>query len=193
MNDVVLITGTGRTGTTVMIKILSLLGLDTGFQHLNEDEMERFIAQHSRGGLETQAKNIRNTICKSPNYWNKIPMISETHNIKKVFVPIRDLKETAMSRSKHGHSNGGLCGGATDTETQMVHNTNVVYQISLDCATHNIPLEFVSFDQFINNKDYAFDVCQDISLSGENKSLEYDVFSTTYDTVIDISKITTRG
>lgn len=140
----ILITGTGRSGTTILVKLLSLLGLDTGFQHLDSKGIESYINQGSRGGLEHYLDRPANypLIVKAPQFYNRIPELSKTYNILKVFVPMRDLETTAKSRAKHGTSPGGLW-GANDVQGQMNHNAKVVYQIAIDCATNDVPLSFI--------------------------------------------------
>ncbi len=60
----ILITGTGRAGTTFMVELLTHLGLDTGF---NADTVTGLKDEMGRAGLE---KDIRNNDCpfivKSP-------------------------------------------------------------------------------------------------------------------------------
>ena len=66
----VIFTGTGRSGTTFIIALLTKLGLDTGYTGSNMDDN---IDRYSHGGLEG---NIRQDnapyIVKSPNMSNYI-------------------------------------------------------------------------------------------------------------------------
>lgn len=197
LEDKILITGTGRTGTTVLVKLLSLLGLETGYHTLDETEIEKYIYQQSNGGLEGWYPLIDEVgktplICKSPDFYNRIPELSQKYNIKKVFVPMRDLKLTAYSRARHG---GGVPGGlwnAVDVQEQMIHNTNVVYQIVMDCTQYDISLSFIDFDRLTSNKEYAYDVYKSFCEVSLDDIQDFTSFASIYDKVINPDKINTK-
>ena len=101
----ILITGTGRCGTTFLIKLFSFLEFDTGF---NRDNYELSISSNCNSGMEREYhKNYY--ILKNPTFIQNIENIVKdtTIKIKKVIIPIRDLKLSAKSREKHGFANGG--------------------------------------------------------------------------------------
>jgi len=194
MKNKILITGTGRSGTTILVKLLSLLGLDTGYQNLTSDEIEQYINQNSRGGLEMYLEPSNENyplICKAPQFYNRIPELSKKYKIKKVFVPMRDLEITAKSRAKHGASPGGLW-NANDVNSQMNHNAKVVYQIAIDCASNDIPLDFIDFDRFTSDNLYAYNVYSRFcELASDNKH-DFTSFLNIYKSIIDHTKITTK-
>lgn len=94
----VVITGTGRAGTTFLVELLTYLGLDTGF---TADSVAEKKDQHGRAGLE---HDLRRENCpyivKSPwfcDYGEEI-LHREDLSIEHLFVPIRDLEAAAKSR-----------------------------------------------------------------------------------------------
>jgi len=94
----VVITGTGRAGTTFLVELFTHLGLETGF---NTESILRMKDQHSSAGLE---RDIRNNNCpfivKSPwfcDYAEQV-MSRDDISIEHVFIPIRDLNAAAESR-----------------------------------------------------------------------------------------------
>ena len=128
MNKII-ITGPGRSGTTILVKILSLLKLDTGYQNFTAEELEQYIHQKSRGGLENYLENTSEnhpTIVKAPQFWNRIPEINKDYGIKRVYVPLRELDQTANSRMRNGNNPGGIW-EANNFEEQKAHNSKVVY------------------------------------------------------------------
>tara|TARA_R110000803_G_scaffold140852_1_gene207378 strand:- start:204 stop:791 length:588 start_codon:yes stop_codon:yes gene_type:complete len=192
--DKILITGTGRSGTTIIVKLLSLLGLDTGYQSLSDEQIEKHINQSSRGGLEQYLNNLGTKyplIVKAPQFWSQIPNLKHRYNVKAVFVPIRDLKESAKSREKHGTAPGGLWGANNATE-QEIYNTNLIYQIAIDCAEADIPLIYISFSKFMSDPAYAYKIVQEFVHIGNQEEIYPDGFMEVYNKVIDITKITTK-
>lgn len=113
----IIISGTGRAGTTFLVQLLTNLGLDTGY---DPDSMPAVARSH--GGLE---RDIRDDdapyIVKSPwlcDYIDEVvanPAIAIDHAI----IPVRDLEAAAESRRRvdrdargealaGAHSPGGL-------------------------------------------------------------------------------------
>ncbi len=94
----IVITGTGRSGTTFVVELLTHLGLDTGF---SGDEIESRKYQGARAGLE---HDIRQDDCpfivKSPwfcDYADEV-MCRDDIVIEHVLIPMRDLYGAAESR-----------------------------------------------------------------------------------------------
>lgn len=94
----IVITGTGRAGTTFLVELLTHLGLETGF---SIESIQQMKDVHGRAGLE---HDIRNGNCpfivKSPYFCDYADLIAkrEDISIEHVFVPIRDLNAAAESR-----------------------------------------------------------------------------------------------
>ena len=94
----VVITGTGRSGTTFLVELLTHLGLDTGFTPDNLDSQKYEVA---RAGLE---HDIRWENCpyivKKPRFNEYAQEVLNRGDIviEHVFVPMRDLYSAAESR-----------------------------------------------------------------------------------------------
>ena len=100
----VVITGTGRAGTSFLVEILTQLGLDTGFEP--EDMASRRVKGYSRaarGGLEHDIRKPGAPyIVKSPwfcDYAEEVLQMSDIM-IEHVFIPMRDLQAAAESRRR---------------------------------------------------------------------------------------------
>jgi len=94
----VIITGTGRAGTTFLMELLTNLGLDTGFK---PEHVSSLKDQTARAGLE---KSIGDADCgyviKNPAFCNHAEEVLSRYDIliDHVFVPMRDLVAAAESR-----------------------------------------------------------------------------------------------
>jgi hypothetical protein len=94
----VIITGTGRAGTTFLMELLTNLGLDTGFKPENVSSLKCEIG---RAGLETNIEDANcGYIIKNPGFCNHAEEVLSRDDIiiDHVFVPMRTLVDAAESR-----------------------------------------------------------------------------------------------
>jgi hypothetical protein len=94
----VVITGTGRTGTTFLIQLLTNLKLDTGY---TADSIQKCVDDHARAGLETDIrKDGAPRIVKSTYFCDYADEVVKRDDLRLeyVFVPVRDLHSAAESR-----------------------------------------------------------------------------------------------
>lgn len=94
----VVITGTGRAGTTFLVDLLFHLGLDTGYQ---ADSIENYKYPIARAGLEVDIRELPCPyIVKSPWFCGYAEDVLRREDIviDHIFVPIRDLHAAAESR-----------------------------------------------------------------------------------------------
>ena len=120
----ILITGTGRCGTTFLIKIFSFLKFNTGY---NKDNYKNFIFSNCNSGMERKyTENFY--ILKSPTFMSNIKTIIEDKSviIKTIIIPIRDFKLSAISRIKNKKIAGGLW-NATDELSQIQYYKDILY------------------------------------------------------------------
>jgi hypothetical protein len=78
MDPKILITGTGRSGTTFLIILLTHLGMDTGFDINNLDE---FIFDNCNAGMERHIDS-EHQVLKNPLFIQNMDEIVKTHKIK---------------------------------------------------------------------------------------------------------------
>ena len=115
----IVITGTGRAGTTLLVQVLTDLGLDTGFA------ADARIDEHASAGLETgiEAPDAPR-IVKNPNLSRRLGELLDAGKveIEHVIIPIRDLDIAAASRVRNTgygsdlHTLGGLFGTTRATQ-----------------------------------------------------------------------------
>jgi len=92
----VVISGTGRAGTSFLVQLLTKLGLETGFT-----EQTMTLNQNARAGLEWDVrKENAPYIVKSPYFCDHAEEVVQRNDIviEHVFIPVRDLQAAAESR-----------------------------------------------------------------------------------------------
>ena len=158
----IIITGTGRAGTTFLVQLLTHAGLDTGFR---AEETSRVDAI-SRAGLEW---NILDEdapyIVKSPHLSSRLNAVVESGNlvIDHAIVPMRDLYEAAESRrfvQTHQDRDpeprvvrGGTW-GTTELEGQEDFLARQTHALMHSLAVHDVPLTLLAFPRLAQDPDY---------------------------------------
>ena len=154
----VIITGTGRAGTTLLVQVLTDLGLDTGYTSEAEGD------PLTKGGLE---KDINRPdaprIVKSPYLsWQLGDLIDSGRvAIDHVIVPIRDLDVAAASRvrsTKYGtnlRTRGGLFGTTKATKQRDVL-ARFEYELFFTIARLDLPHTLLHFPRLAQDWEYTY-------------------------------------
>ena len=181
--DKILITGTGRCGTTFLIKLFSFLGFHTGF---NRKNYATYISPNCNSGME-RTYNEKYHVVKNPNFMINIEHIvrDPAVRIKQVIIPIRDLAMSAKSRASHGINQAGGLINATDGATQLQFYKHMISNYIFHMCKHNIPTVFIDFDKMVTDKHYLFEKLQPLM---EEKRVSFETFSQVYDEVTLSSK-----
>lgn len=149
-----LITGTGRAGTSALMQLLVHLKLPTGWP---EEEIADVLKRPHVAGLEHDidfqfTEDIK--IFKHIDVWKQIRHLK---NLDNVIIPIRNLEDSAKSRARVGKGvNGGL-DMAPDIDSQIVLNTNIIYELMYTLCDLDIPFTFIMFPKFATDADYLWD------------------------------------
>lgn len=160
----VIITGTGRAGTTALVQILTLLGLPTGYTAATC----RRVDPRSRAGLEWPLTHpAAPYIVKSPFLCDTLgPTLAARPDItvECALVPIRDLGDAAASRVHNAqavpHSEpdrvmGGLFGTKRFDEQEGVL-AEKLYRLMLTLAEHQIPVVLMQHPRFLEDGSYLY-------------------------------------
>ena len=160
----VVISGTGRAGTTFLVQLLTHLGLDTGFD-VNSLKMTSI----GRAGLET---NILGT---NPPYIIKSPFICDIAEkalssailIDHAIIPVRHFDAAAASRvdvqtratGKADGKKNSVWGGLWDTSKADEQTTLLrlkFTQLVEVLVRHDIPMTFLWYPRHIRDPDYLY-------------------------------------
>lgn len=179
----ILITGTGRCGTTFLIKLFSFLEFNTGF---NINNYKTFISHNCNAGMEKNY-NENYYIIKNPHFMINIQDILEDTSIKikTIIVPIRDFKLSAISRVNNGIHDGGLW-NAVDEESQIQYYKDIMTNYIYNVTKYDINTIFLDFDKMVSDKKYLFNKIKSIL---DEKNIDFDLFSNIYDVASLSSKI----
>lgn len=189
----IVITGTGRTGTTFLMELLTHLGLDTGF---DEEQLKRFKNPLGRAGLEY---NVGFEDCphivKHPSFCDYADEIIACEDIviEHIFVPIRDLYAAAESRRFVAKENIGkasfldkikfllgkskaFTGGLLHTNSLKRNSQenvllNMIYKLMLAVSNSSINVTLINYPRSTNDAAYLFDKLKPVF-----KELEFTEF-----------------
>jgi hypothetical protein len=179
----ILITGTGRSGTTFLIKLFSFLNFNTGF---NRDNYKDSIHYNCNSGMERHYHE-NYYILKNPIFMSSIKDILENDaiKIKTVIIPIRDFKISALSRLNHNFNPGGLW-NAVDELSQIQYYKDILSNYIYFMTKYDINTIFIDFDKMISDKKYLFNK---IKIILDEKDIDFEEFCNVYDEV-SITSIT---
>lgn len=161
MRKHVIITGTGRAGTTFLVALFTHLGLDTGF-----DPTDLKLHPLSRAGLE------RGIWEENAPYIVKSPVVCDMPEhlfgpaIEHVIIPFRGFEEAAESRIHvhelaTGRREGGVTypGGLWDTE-RAADQANVLRlkfaRLLEMLVRYEIPMTFLLYPRLARDPDYLY-------------------------------------
>ncbi len=155
----IIITGTGRAGTTLLVELLTELGLDTGFAGLARGQG---YYEHCNAGLEHDIESPGAPyIVKNPELCETLPDVLARGLVTIDFavIPVRQLDSAAASRVRVGGTGstpGGLRGTGDPSKQKAVLAENF-YQLVETLTSHDIPHAFLQFPRFAHDARYAFE------------------------------------
>ena len=159
----VVISGTGRAGTTFLVQILTELGLDTGFP-----DSQSGMFPNCHAGMEHDIREPNAPyIVKSPWLCDYLDEVLQEGRIvvDGAIVPMRDLYSASQSRrevSKRADVSlepGSVPGGLWHTkepEDQETVLTAQLYKLVYALARHEVPLVLLLFPRLVNDPEYLF-------------------------------------
>ena len=159
----VIISGTGRAGTTFLVQLLTALKLDTGYDNPTSN-----IDPNCNAGMERDIRRKGEPyIVKSPFVCDHLDeaILGNRIVIDHAIIPMRDLYSAAESR-RAVHRKAGpttrpeeVLGGLMNTDApekqesvlaQMFHNLFFVI------AKHDIPVTLLHFPRFVKEPEYLY-------------------------------------
>ena len=155
----IVITGTGRAGTTLLVSVLTHLGLDTG----EADGKLSGVDARTRGGLESLLDSPdAPRIVKDTTLPFRLGKLLEagTVSVSHVIVPIRSLDLAAASRvrgSNYGRNifaRGGLWGTVNPVK-QRDALAVMLYELMFTIAKYELAHTLLEFPRFTTDWEYT--------------------------------------
>jgi hypothetical protein len=154
-----IITGTGRAGTTLLVQILSHLGFDTGYAPA--DSLRR-VDPVSHAGLEPRMDAMADWpyVVKKPLLSVQLGrmLAAGRLRVRGVIVPVRTLSDAAESRrrvTEAGRERGALW-LLREGQTQEHALLEASHALLCTLAEHGLPHVLLGFPRFARDADYAF-------------------------------------
>ena len=159
-----IISGTGRTGTTFLVQLFTALGLDTGFTDITSA-----VLPNCNAGMEWDISHPDAPyIIKSPLLCDNLDEVLEGRDIiiDHAIIPVRDLYAAAESRRDVNRRTtnaasypGDVPGGVWHSERpepQEVILANQLYKIIYTLAKRDIPTTLLYFPRLVNDWEYLY-------------------------------------
>ena len=153
-----IITGTGRAGTTFLVQLLTGMGLDTGYSggRRKDDYFEHCSAGLERGIFDEGSPYI----VKDPRLCETLPVLLATERlvVDHAIVAVRDLEDAARSRIRIGGRNGDVPGGLLWTDDPAAQKGVLAEHFHLLIHTlvaNDIPHTLLHFPRFATDAAYA--------------------------------------
>lgn len=154
----IVITGTGRAGTTLLVQVLTDLGLDTGFAS------DHRLHDGVNAGLELDIQSPgAPRIVKDPRLSRRLGTLLDGGlvDVEHVIVPIRDLDIAVASRVRNAGYGRDLARRAglfgTGRATQQKEALALLsYELVWSIARHDLPHTFLVFPRFANDWEYTY-------------------------------------
>ena len=161
------ITGTGRAGTSILLRFLGLIGIDVG-------DSTGWNSK-ARAGLEyiinPSATEIDRKIDGAPKVF-KDPRLSfrlrkcieKGLDVEFVLIPVRDMKQSALSRtvnnlpySPHKELKGGDLQIPDKVKNQLIFNQRALAELIETVTLYDIPYRTIAFPRFIEDPNYLYE------------------------------------
>lgn len=184
MRHHLIVSGTGRAGTTFLIQLMTKLGLDTGYS-----DPFSAISPDCDAGMERDIREYDAPyIVKSPWLCDYLGEVLESGEvaIDRAIVPVRDLYSAAESRrdvtrragiSMHGELEsvpGGLSHTHRPEEQEMVLAAQL-YKLIHVLAQYDIPMTLCLFPRLVKDPEYLYQKIGD-TLGGVNHATFLEAF-----------------
>ncbi len=156
----IVITGTGRAGTSFLVKLFGRVGIDIGLE-----QSKMWFCESTKCGMEYDVrKSDAPYICKDPRFCDYAEEVVNRSDIKinYVLILMRDLYSAAESRRNvskmfKDSSYGGLWAATSDPQKQENVLLKKLYGLMLSLSNTDIPVIFINFPMLIDNSSYLYE------------------------------------
>ncbi len=178
----VVVTGTGRCGTSFLMHLFTCLGMDTGF---TPDEcVEHLKRSGCNGGIE-HGYDSESRIVKNPDYLRNYDKVKESYDVDYFIVPIRDLEAVARSReSNQGY--GGFLKGAKNYLQQLEMHKIDLHSFLQTVLDNEDKMIMLYFPRIVEDKYYLYNSLSEL-MNEYNIGLPF--FEETFEKIADPDKV----
>ena len=184
MNQII-ITSTGRSGTTFLIILYTLLGFRTGF---DPTKISSYMLGKCNSGMERSYRE-QYEVLKNPDFFGMMDTLIQSNQIQYVVVPIRDYAKSAQSRVNLGHDCGGLL-RANNYQEQLAYYHQITSKYLQDMVKYDIPTIFLDFERMTTDVDYLY---TRLSPTLSNRSINREVFNIAYQQATQLQRPKEKG
>lgn len=154
-----IISGTGRAGTTFLVQLFTELGLDTGFSHANSN-----VNPACNAGMEWNLKDPNAPyVVKSPGMGKDLEemLAAGAIVVDCAILPIRDLYASAESRRtvQRNVKERDVPGGLLLTENPQEQEAVLAIQLHIlahTLAKHDVPMIWLHFPRLVKEPAYLY-------------------------------------
>lgn len=165
-----IITGTGRTGTTFLVALLTLCGAPTGFDEKQVNHTVYGTAAHAglevapiiRNGVIVCTQNPNREVFKQPQLAEerRVQQWINATNLHTVIVPMRQMEDAAKSREFQTKSHDPRRGGffhANSVPSQISYNEHIVNYLIWQLSRHlQIETITLSYPEHVLDWKYSY-------------------------------------
>lgn len=149
----IVVTGTGRAGTSLLMLILSNCGVNTG---VDEGDFKEDI--NAGMELEFNECNVRAfDVIKSPELSGAIDELVRLTEIKHVIIPMRDIDKVVKSRIDNN-----LLVETTKPGNQKYFLLKRHYELIYKLSKYSIPFTLIDYDKMIESYEYLWNKIKDV-------------------------------
>jgi hypothetical protein len=153
----IVITGTGRAGTTLLMAMLSDLGCDTGVR-------PGVKIVDNLGGLERNIETTQARVVKGPGLSTRLRALLTEGKVvvDHLIIPVRDLDVAAASRvrvagyGRRSFAHGGFIGTRRSSRQRDVL-AGMLYEVIHTAAEFDLPHTLLIFPRFAHDWQYLYD------------------------------------
>ncbi len=154
----IMIAGTGRAGTTLLVQMFAALKFDVGFSAAQLTDVDAI----SHAGLEYSPARYLDfpLVVKSPVLSIELRnlLADDLIKVRSVIIPVRQIGDAADSRRRvtaNGSRRGALWGTENPSEQEAVL-LDYSHRLLCTVADYGLPHVLISFPQFVRDSSYAF-------------------------------------
>jgi len=182
----IMVTGTGRSFTSLLMAIFTYVGWDTGF---TEESINKYLGDKCGCGMEDFYRNAY--IIKRPmNDLVPIEAFLTHFEYDLLIIPIRNLYHASQSRVRI-HKMGETAGGLTHTRVpEEQYNNSAIFlgELVSTAVLMNIPMLFIKAPLFLHDFEYLWETiysCPQLHTQKMDKKLMHEA----WEKLVDLKKI----